>query len=262
MKKAHGIEIKMGQAAKAGLGGHLPGEKVTAEIAQVRGVEQGKDIISHANHIDIETKEDLKERVSHLRELTGGKPIGIKIVASHIEDDLEVAVFCQPDFITIDCRGGATGAAPNHVKDNVCIPAPYAIYRARKFLDSKGIGRDITFLVTGGFRTSADITKAIALGADGVGISTLAMIGIGCQQYRVCHKGTCPVGIATQNPDLRARFDMYKSAEMLARLFNVYKKEIEDFVRILGKTDIHEIDSTDLVALSSEISEHTNVKHA
>lgn len=262
MKKAHGIEIKIGQAAKAGLGGHLLGEKVTAEIAQVRGVEQGKDIISPANHPDIKTKEDLKERVAYLRELSGGKPIGIKIVASHIEDDLEVAVFCEPDFITIDCRGGATGAAPNHIKDNVCIPAPYAIYRARKFLDTKGIGRNITLLVTGGFRTSADITKAIALGADGVGVSTLAMIGIGCQQYRVCHKGTCPVGIATQNPDLRARFDMYKSAEMLTRLFNVYKREMEDFIRILGKKDIRELDSTDLVALSSEISEYTDVKHA
>lgn len=262
MKKSHGIEMKMGQAAKAGLGGHLLGEKVTAEIAQVRGVEQGKDIISPANHPDIKTKEDLKERVAYLRELSGGKPIGIKIVASHIEDDLEVAIFCEPDFITIDCRGGATGAAPNHVKDNVCIPAPYAIYRARKFLNERGVGRNITLLVTGGFRTSADITKAIALGADGVGVSTLAMIGIGCQQYRVCHKGTCPVGIATQNPDLRARFDMYKSAEMLTRLFNVYKKEIEDFVRILGKSDIHELDSTDLVALSSEISEHTDIKHA
>ena len=262
MKKAHAIEIKIGQAAKAGLGGHLLGAKVTEEIAAVRGVPVGQDIISPANHTDIKTKEDLKERVAYLRELSEGKPIGIKIVASHIEDDLEVALFCKPDFITIDCRGGATGAAPNHVKDNVCIPAPYAIYRARKFLDEKGIGRNITLLVTGGFRTSADITKAIALGADGVGVSTLAMIGIGCQQYRVCHKGTCPVGIATQNPDLRARFDMYKSAEMLARLFHVYKREMEDFVRILGKKDIKELDSTDLVALSSEISEHTDVKHA
>ena len=100
------------------------------------------------------------------------------------------------------------------------------------------------------------------MGADGVGVSTVAMIGIGCQQYRVCHKGTCPVGIATQNPDLRARFDMYKSAEMLVRLFHVYKEEIEDFVRILGKKDIHTLNSSDLVTLSSEISEYTDVKHA
>lgn len=204
----------------------------------------------------------MKARVAYLRELSGGKPIGIKIVASHIEDDLAVAIYCEPDFITIDCRGGATGAAPNHVKDNVCIPAPYAIYRARKFLDEQGIGRDITLLVTGGFRTSADIAKAIAMGADGVGVSTVAMIGIGCQQYRVCHKGTCPVGIATQNPDLRARFDMYKSAEMLVRLFHVYKEELEDFARILGKKDIHTLDVNDLTTISSEISEHTNIRHA
>ena len=88
------------------------------------------------------------------------------------------------------------------------------------------------------------------------------MIGIGCQQYRVCHKGTCPVGIATQNPNLRSRFDMYKSADMLVRLFRVYEKEIRDFVRILGKKDIRMLDSTDLVALSSEISDHTDVRHA
>ncbi len=262
MKKAYAIEIKIGQAAKAWLGGHLLGTKVTEEIAHVRWVPVWQDVISPANHTDIHTKEDMKSRVAYLRELSGGKPIGIKIVASHIEADLEVALFCEPDFITIDCRGWATGAAPTHVKDNVCIPAPYAIHRARKFLDARWVGHDITLLVTGGFRTSADIAKAIAMGADGVGVATVAMIGIWCQQYRVCHKGTCPVGIATQNPDLRARFDMYKSAEMLVRLFHVYREELEDFVRILGKKDIHTLDTSDLVTISSEISEHTDVKHA
>ncbi len=262
MRKAHAIEIKIGQAAKAGLGGHLMWPKVTEEIAKVRSVEPWKDVISPANHTDIHTKEELRDRVIYLRELSGGKPIGIKIVASHIEADLEVAIFCQPDFITIDCRGGATGAAPTHVKDNVCIPAPYAVYRARKFLDEQGIGRDISLCITGGFRTSADITKALAMGADAVAVSTVAMIGIGCQQYRVCHKWTCPVGIATQNPDLRKRFDMYKSAEMLVRLFHVYREEIEDFVRILGKKNVHTLDASDLVTISSEISEHANVEHA
>ncbi len=260
MRQADAIEIKIGQAAKAGMGGHLLADKVSDEIAKVRGVEPGKTLISPANHPDIKTKEEWKERVSELREITGGVPIGLKMAASKIEEDLEVALFIEPDFVTIDCRGGATGAAPSHIKDHVCIPAPYAIDRARKFLDEKY--SDISLLITGGFRTSADIAKAIALGADAVGLSTTPMIGLGCQQYRVCHKGTCPLGIATQDPKLREKFDLEKSAQMLSNLFKVYKTELADFVRILGKEDIHQLDYTDLSTVSRDISEYTRIKHA
>ena len=261
MKQSDAIEIKIGQAAKAGMGGHLLGDKVTEEIAKVRNVEPHKTVISPANHPDINSKEDLKKKTSWLREVTEGIPIGIKIAAGDIEADMEVALFVEPDFITIDCRGGATGAAPTHVKDNVCIPPPYAVYRARKFLDEKG-RKDITLILAGGLRTSADITKCLAMGADAIGLATIAMIGIGCQQYRVCHKGTCPVGIATQDPKLRAKFDVDKSAQMLTNLFNVYQHEMADFVRIIGKKDIHDLSPEDLVTLDSEISEFTNVRHA
>jgi glutamate synthase domain-containing protein 2 len=261
MRQANGITIKIGQAAKAGMGGHLMGSKVTEEIARVRCVTQGQDCISPASHRDINSKDDLKERITWLKEITDGVPVGIKIAASHIEEDLEVAVYCQPDFITIDCRGGSTGAAPNHIKDNVCIPAPYAIDRAKKYFRKNKV-EGISLIVTGGFRTSADIAKALALGADAVGVSTMPMIGIGCQQYRVCHKGTCPVGIATQDPKLRARFNIEKSTQMLTNLFQVYNHELEDFARILGKDDIHELDVDDLITLSREISEYTNIRHA
>ena len=261
MRQADAIEIKIGQAAKAGLGGHLLADKVTEEIAKVRGVTPYQTIISPANHPDLDSLEDWQQRVAELREQTEGIPIGLKIAASHIEDDLKVALAIQPDFITIDNRGGATGAAPTHIKDNVCIPAPYSIYRVRKFLQENG-GEQISLLVTGGFRTSADIVKALALGADAVGLSTVPMIGLGCQQYRVCHKGTCPIGIATQDEKLRMVLDVEKSAVMLTNLFKVYQEEIADFVRICGKKSVHELDVTDLVTTDLNISQYTDIKHA
>lgn len=261
IKQADAVEIKIGQAAKAGLGGHLPAAKVTEEIARVRNVKPYTSIVSPANHADINSKEDLKNKVTWLRKLTGGVPIGIKIVAGDIEKDLEIAVFSKPDFITIDCRGGATGTAPVHVKDNFSIPAPYATCRARKFMDQKGIS-DITIVITGGLRTSADIAKCLAMGADVVALGTVSMIAIGCQQYRLCHLGNCPMGVATQEPDLRQRFDIEKSATMLANLFKVYKAELKDFVRILGKKDIHDLDVSDLITLNSDISTYTDIRHA
>lgn len=260
LKQADAIEIKVGQAAKAGLGGHLLGPKVSEEISKIRNVEAHRDVISPANHRDLRSKEDWIELLDYLRTISGGVPIGIKIVASKIEADLEVALEYKPDFITIDCRGGATGAAPTHIKDNVCYSAPYAIFRARKYLNAKGV-KDISLVITGGFRTSGDIAKALAMGADAVALSTLPMIGIGCQQYRVCHEGTCPVGIATQEPRLRSRFDIDKSAKMLENLFRLYQHEVSDFARICSKTNIHELDVDDLAAQSREISEHTNIKH-
>nr|WP_245527691.1 FMN-binding glutamate synthase family protein [Chloroherpeton thalassium] len=261
LKKCDAVEIKIGQAAKAGLGGHLLAEKVTEEIARVRKVPPFQDIISPANHTDIKSEDDLRKKVNWLREKIDGKPVGIKLVAGNLEDDLEVALYAQPDFITIDCRGGSTGAAPAHVKDNFGIPAPYAVYQARKIFREKQVA-DTALILTGGIRTTADIAKCIAMGADAVALGTTAMIGIGCQQYRVCHKGTCPVGIATQDPKLRERFNIEESAKMLANLFLVYKSELEDIVRILGRKNIHDLEYSDLVTLSREISEYTDIAHA
>lgn len=260
LKKVDAIEIKIGQSAKPGIGGYLPAEKVTYEIAKIRGFPQGTDIISPAHFDDIKNKYDLKNKVDWLREKSEGKPIGIKIAAGHIEDDLEVAVYAKPDFITIDGRPGATAAAPKFVKQSASIPTIFALYRARKFLDGKGI-TDISLIITGGFRVSSDFAKALAMGADAVAIGTAALMACACQQYRLCDTGKCPVGVTTQNPKLRARLKIDISAKKLENFLTVSTNELKDFARLTGKDDVHKLSVRDLCTTNSEISKHTEIGH-
>ena len=201
LKKADAIEIKIGQGTKPGMGGHLPAEKVTPEIAAVRGKPAGQDIISPSVFPDIKDKDDLRRLADDLRQRSGGRPIGIKIAAGHIERDLEACVYADPDFITIDGRGGATGASPAFVRDSTSVPTIYALSRARRFLDEAGA--EIDLVITGGLRVSSDFAKAIAMGADAVAVASAAMVAAGCRQYRICNTGRCPAGIASQDPELR-----------------------------------------------------------
>jgi len=260
LRRVDAIEIKIGQSAKPGLGGHLPGKKVTSEIAQIRGFKEGEDIISPSHFEDIQSREDLKDRVDWLRETSGGKPIGIKLAAGDLEADLEVAVYAGPDFITIDGRAGATGSAPKFVKASTSIPTLFAIYRARKYLDENG-GTDISLTITGGLRVSSDFAKALALGADAVAISTSALIAIGCQQYRVCNTGKCPMGIATQDPELRRRLDIDQAAKNLENFLHVSTEELKDFARLTANSDVHGLAVSDLCTTNSEISSFTTIAH-
>lgn len=260
LKKVDAIEIKFGQSSKPGMGGHLPGNKVTAEIAAIRGFPEGEDIISPAHFDDILTPDDLKKKVAWLRQKSGGRPIGVKIAAGHIEADLEIIIQAKPDFITIDGRPGATGASPKYIKAATSIPTIFALYRARKFLDDNG-AKGVSLVITGGLRVSSDFAKALALGADAVAVATAAMIACGCQQYRVCHSGKCPVGIATQDKELRARLDIDQSARQLENYLNVCTAELGDFARLTGNADIHGLSITDLCTTNSEISEHTAIEH-
>jgi len=260
LRAADAIEIKIGQSAKPGMGGHLPGRKVTEEIAEIRGFPPGQPITSPARFPDITSRRELHEKVAWLRETSGGKPIGIKLAAGHLESDLEIAVAATPDFITIDGRPGATGAAPRSVKDATSVPTLFALARARRFLDAHGADT-VSLIITGGFRTSADIVKALAMGADAVAIASAALIAIGCQQYRICDTGRCPVGITTQDSELRARFDIDQSAKRLANFFSVVTAELEDFARLTGRDDIHRLDLSDLRTTNSEISKHTGIAH-
>ncbi len=261
LRKVDAVEIKFGQSAKPGMGGHLPAGKVTAEIAAVRGFPEGTDIISPSRFPDIATRDDLKRKVDELRRLSKGRPIGVKFAAGDVEADLEFALAAGPDFITIDGRAGATGAAVKLIKDATSIPTIYALDRARRYLDGHGI-KDVTLIVTGGLRVSSDFAKALALGADAVAIGTAALMAIGCQQYRICDSGRCPVGIATQDPGLRARLDVDESARWLANYLRVSTEELKDFARLTGHDSVHKLSVGDLVTTNSEISVHTSIPHA
>lgn len=259
LKNADAIEIKIGQGTKPGMGGHLPGEKVTPEIAKIRNKPMGKDVISPSKFPDINTKEDLKELVDQLRMASEGRPIGIKIAAGKIEKDLEYCVYAEPDFITIDGRGGATGASPRIVRDATSVPTIYALYRARKFLDS--VHAKIDLVITGGLRVSSDFAKALAMGADAVAIASAAMVAAACQQYRICGSGRCPAGVATQDPELRARVKIDACAQRVANFLNCSFEELRTFARITGHEKLHDIGVEDLATISREISEFTNISH-
>ncbi len=260
LRRVSAVEIKIGQSAKPGMGGHLPAVKVTRRIAEIRGFPEGQDIISPAGFSDIRNRKELKAKVSWLREKTGGKPVGIKLAAGHIEADLEIALYAEPDFITIDGRPGATGASPKFVKAATSIPTIFALSRARKFLD-QAEAKGVSLIITGGLRISSDFAKALALGADAVAIGTAALMACGCQQYRQCHTGRCPVGVATQDSDLRGRLDSETSARRLANYLRVCTEELCDFARLTGNRDVHGLTVTDLCTTNSEIADYTDIAH-
>ncbi len=259
LRRADAIEIKIGQGTKPGMGGHLPGGKVTAEIAAARGKPVGQDIKSPSRFADIRTKEELRERVAELRARSDGRPIGIKIAAGHIERDLAFCVFAEPDFITIDGRGGATASSPLLLRDATSVPTIYALYRARKYLDE--IRSDISLVITGGLRVSSDFAKALAMGADAVAVASGALIAAACQQYRICGTGNCPVGIATQDPELRARLNGDAAAARVANYLNVSLEELKTFARVTGHDCVHDLNVGDLCTINREISEFTNIPH-
>ena len=260
LREADAIEIKIGQGTKPGMGGHLPGSKVTEEIAALRGRKPGEDIQSPSRFPEISSRWDLMEMVSMLRIRSEGRPIGIKIAAGHIEQDLAYALFAKPDFITIDGRGGATGSSPFFLREATSVPTIYALARARKYLNQ--VRSDVALVITGGLRVSADFAKAIALGADAIAVASGALIAAACQQYRICGSGYCPAGIATQNPELRARLNIDDAAKRVANYLRVSTEELKTFARISGVKDIHDLSLNNLVTLDNDIATYTGIRHA
>ena len=259
IRAASAIEVKIGQGAKPGLGGTLLGSKVTAEIAGVRGVAPGTDVHSPAHFPDISSAADLERRVTEIKDMTGGVPVGIKFAAGEVERDVAAALDCGADYITIDGLGGGTGAAPVHVKDHVGIPSAFGLYRARRFLDDQGV-TDVQLVATGGFRTPDEMAKALALGADAVALATASLMAIGCQQYRACHSGGCPVGIATQNPHLRGRLDVEESARRLTRFLHGATAMMVDYARICGRHSLGTLGRSDLATLDPELARRTDLE--
>lgn len=259
LKNADAIEIKIGQSTKPGLGGQLQGEKVTEEIAKIRGKALGEDIHSPATIPEVKSKEDLKDLVDDLRSRSRGRPIGLKFAAGRIEDDLDYVMYAEPDFITVDGRGGSTGASPKLIRDSTSVPTIYALSRARRYLDEYESEIDLT--ITGGLRVSSDFAKALAMGANAVAVGTAAMIAAACQQYRICDSGDCPVGVATQDEDLRKRLKIETASKRVENYLNVSTEELKTFARITGHSDVHDLDVNDLCTINSEISDYTEIRH-
>ena len=259
LKNADAIEIKIGQSTKPGLGGQLQGEKVTEEIAEIRAKPLGEDIHSPATIPEVKSKEDLKNLVDELRTRSHGRPIGLKFAAGRIEDDLKHVMYAEPDFITIDGRGGSTGASPKLIRDSTSVPTIYALSRARKYLDEHDSEIDLT--ITGGLRVSSDFAKALAMGANAIAVGTAAMIAAACQQYKICDSGDCPVGVATQDDELRKRLKIETASKRVENFLRVSTEELKTFARITGHKNVHDLNINDLCTFNSEISDYTNVRH-
>ena len=253
VKKCQAFHFKGGQGAKTGTGGHLPGHKVQGKIAEVRQLEPGEDAISPSRFPDWDSLDPFKDFAHQVREQTGGIPVGYKLSAQHIEHDIDAALEIGVDYIILDGRGGGTGAAPLIFRDNISVPTIPAIARARRHLDRSG-ATNVTLIATGGLRTPADFAKSMALGADGVAVSNSALQAIGCLGMRACHTNNCPVGIATQRQDLRARLIVDQAAERLNRFLRAAVELMSILARACGHDSLQKFNINDLTTFDRDMA--------
>jgi glutamate synthase domain-containing protein 2 len=214
-----------------------------------------------ATFADLHTPKDYRRIADQVREVGGGIPIGFKLSAQHIEDDLDFALKVGVDYIILDGRGGGTGAAPDIFKNNISVPTIPALARARRHLDRKRKADHVTLIITGGLRNEADFVKALALGADGVAIANSALQAIGCLGMRACHTNNCPVGIATQKPHLRARLDVEKSAQQLANYLHATTELMQILARACGHDSLHKFSPADLTTFDREMAHLSGVAY-
>lgn len=234
------IEIKMGQGAKPGIGGHLPGAKIVGDVSKTRMIPEGSDAISPAPHHDIYSIEDLRQLVYSLKEATEyKKPVIVKIAAVHNVAAIASGIARSgADIIAIDGFRGGTGAAPTRIRDNVGIPIELALACVDARLREEGIRGNVSLVVGGSIRSSADIIKAVALGADAVYIATSALLALGCHLCRSCHQGKCNWGIATQRPELVRRLNPDVGYQRLVNLVTAWNHEIKEMMGGMGINSI------------------------
>ncbi|MDT8415859.1 MAG: glutamate synthase-related protein [Flavobacteriaceae bacterium] len=261
VEKCQAFHFKGGQGAKTGTGGHLPGNKVSAEIAAVRGLKEGQTAISPATFPDFHGVADFKKFAEEVRERTGGIPIGFKIAASHLEQDLDFALRVGVDYIILDGRGGGTGSAPTILRDHINVPTIPALARARKFLDDRN-AQDVSLIITGGLRVAEDFAKAMMLGADAIAVSNAALQAIGCLGMRACGSNNCPVGIATQKENLRSRLLIEQSAKQLQNYFEASNDLIRVVARACGYDHINKFNKGDLSTFNYDMHRLTGVAYA
>jgi len=260
LKKVQAFHFKGGQGAKTGTGGHLPGHKVVGRIAEVRGLPEGTPAVSPARFPEWDSIDDFKRFAVEVREQSGGIPIGFKMSAQHIERDIDAALEIGVDYLILDGRGGGTGAAPLIFRNHISVPTIPALARARAHLDRVG-RRDVTLVATGGIRDAADIAKAMALGADAVAIANSALQAIGCLGMRACHTNNCPVGIATQQPHLRARLPVDEAAHRLDRFLRATVELMQILARACGHHHLREFNIDDLTTFDREMAYLTGISY-
>ncbi|NLM38288.1 MAG: 4Fe-4S binding protein [Firmicutes bacterium] len=230
------IEIKIGQGAKPGIGGHLPGEKVNAEIARTRGIPTGADAISPAPHHDIYSIEDLRQLIYTLKEATDyQKPVAVKIAAVHnVAAIASGIVRAGADIVVLDGLRGGTGAAPKMIRDHIGLPVELAIAVVDRRLREEGLREQVSLVAGGGIRSSADLLKVICLGADAAYLGTAALLALGCHLCQRCYTGKCSWGIATQDPSLTKRVDPEAGADRLVNLLTAWQHELKEFMGAMG----------------------------
>jgi len=260
VERVQAFHFKGGQGAKTGTGGHLPAAKVTEKIAEVRGLQAGQDAVSPPTFDVPSTVSQFRKLSDEVRERSGGIPIGFKLSANHIEDDIDFALESGADYIILDGRGGGTGAAPLLFRDHISVPTIPALARARLHMDKK-CGRDVTLIVTGGLRVPEDFIKAMALGADGVALANSAIQAVGCIGARMCNTNNCPAGIATQKPELRALVDVDASAKRLSTFLGASVQLMQVMARACGHDHLSEFAQTDLTTWNREMSHLSGVAY-
>src|SRR6202453_5267919 len=273
LRLADACEFFIGQGCKVGLGGHLMGQKVTDQVAEMRSLPAGIDQRSPARHPDWLGPDDLALKIQEVREATNGEiPIQLKLGAARVYDDGRMAAKCGPDIIYLDGAEGGTGAGPHIAAEDTGIPLMAAIPEARRALEDVGLADEIDLVVAGGIRNGGDVAKALALGATAVAIGHSALMALNCNKeipgvtdyegtigvpagrcYH-CHTGRCPVGITTQDPELRKRLEVDSAAERVYNFLHTLTLECQMLARACGKTNVHSLEPEDLCALTVEAS--------
>jgi len=255
------IEVKIGQGAKPGMGGHLLAEKVSPEVAKIRGIPEGTDALSPARFLDATDRKDLAKHIKLLREVTDWKvPIIVKFGPGRVYDDVRIAAEAGADIIAVDGMEGGTGAAPEVVIEHTGIPTLSALVQAVNSLKDMGLKDEIDLVIAGGIRSGADVAKAMAMEADAVYIGTGAMIAMGCRACRMCYTGKCPVGVATQDPELRKRLDVNIAARRVANYIKAMTEETKMLAQLAGHDDIRQFNPDDLRALDTNTAAITGLK--
>lgn len=205
------------------------------------------------------TPKDFKRFADQVRKKSGGIPIGFKLSAQHVEDDIDFAIAASADYIILDGRGGATGAAPVIFRDHISVPTIPALARARRHLDRLGVGRSVSLIITGGLRMPSDFAKAMAMGADAIAISNSAIQSIGCVAARMCFSNKCPAGVATQDEVLRARLNVDTAAPQLANFFNNSVHLMSVLARACGHSRLQDFAHRDLTTWDFDMSRLSGV---